>query len=157
MCAPWIPTQPQRRLALQLGEPVLMPASITLSNLTWSTADGRSLFSNLDLSFGPERTGLVGRNGVGKTTLLKLVAGQLQSQAGTVSVNGRIGMLRQSVQVDADETVADLFGITAALSLLRKAERGGATVEELASADWLLEERMESVLGDFDMHAGAAG
>lgn len=130
-----------------------MPAFITLSNLAWSTADGRSLFSNLDLSFGPERTGLVGRNGVGKTTLLKLAAGQLQPQAGTISVNGRLGILRQSVQVDASETVVDLFGVTAALSLLKKAERGEATVEEIASADWLLEERMASVLADVGLDA----
>ena len=44
-----------------------MPASITLSNLSWSTPDGRPVLSNLDLSFGSERSGLVGRNGVGKT------------------------------------------------------------------------------------------
>ncbi|MHC2278286.1 ATPase subunit of ABC transporter with duplicated ATPase domains [Bradyrhizobium diazoefficiens] len=47
-----------------------MPASIILSNLSLSTPDGRSLFSNIDLTFAAERTGLVGRNGVGKSTLL---------------------------------------------------------------------------------------
>src|SRR5690606_15550307 len=153
MCASWIPTRPQRQPALQSGESVLMPASITLSNLAWSTADGRSLFSSLDLSFGPERTGLVGRNGVGKTTLLKLIAGQLQPQAGTVSVNGRLGILRQSVQIEPEATVGDLFGTTAELALLRKAERGEATVEEITSADWLLEERMASVLADVGLDA----
>ena len=112
-----------------------MPASITLSNLSWSTPDGRPLLSSLDLSFGTERTGLVGRNGVGKTTLIKLVSGELQPQSGTVSFNGRLGILRQSVQVHADETVADLFGATEALAVLKRAEEGHATSEELASAD----------------------
>lgn len=46
-----------------------MPHSIILSNLSWSTSDGRPLFSDLNIVFGPERAGLVGRNGVGKTTL----------------------------------------------------------------------------------------
>jgi hypothetical protein len=45
----------------------------SLSNLTWSTPDGRPLLSNLDPSFDTDRTGLVGQNGVGKTTPLKLI------------------------------------------------------------------------------------
>jgi ATPase subunit of ABC transporter with duplicated ATPase domains len=58
-------------------------SAITLSHLSWSTPDGGALLSGLDLSFGPERAGLVGRNGVGKTTLLKLISGELLPQSGT--------------------------------------------------------------------------
>ncbi|MFK0165831.1 ABC-F family ATP-binding cassette domain-containing protein [Rhizobium sp. NPDC090279] len=123
-----------------------MPISITLSNLSWSTPDGRPLLSNLDLSFGAERTGLVGRNGVGKTTLIKLVSGELQPQSGSIAFNGRLGILRQSVQVQAEETVADLFGATEALGVLKRAEAGEATNDELASADWTLEARIAAAL-----------
>ncbi len=131
-----------------------MPASISLSNLSWSTPDGRPLFSNIDLSFGPERAGLVGRNGVGKTTILKLVAGHIQPQAGSISVRGRIGMMRQNVQVGEHATVADLFGVTAELALLGKAVAGDATVEEIATIDWLLEERIAAALSDVGLDAG---
>src|SRR5690606_12244406 len=93
-------------------------SSITLSRLAWSTPDSRTVFSDLDLSFGRERAGLVGRNGVGKSTLLKLVAGELQPQAGRISVNGTLGLLRQMVQVGPEETVADLFGVTESLATL---------------------------------------
>ena len=124
-----------------------MSASITLSNLAWSTPDGRALFANLDLNFDDRRTGLVGRNGVGKTTLLKLVSGELAPQSGTVSVNGTLGVLRQVVQPQPDETVADLFGVAERLALLRRADDGEASVEELAGADWTLEARMASALG----------
>jgi len=123
-----------------------MPASITLSHLSWSAPDGRPLFSNLDLSFGTDRTGLVGRNGVGKTTLLKLVSGELRPQSGTISVSGSLGVLRQNVQVTPEETVADLFGATGALAVLRRAEAGKATADELASADWMLEARIAAAL-----------
>jgi ATPase subunit of ABC transporter with duplicated ATPase domains len=133
-----------------------MPASITLSNLTWSTPDGRPLLSNLDLSFDAERTGLVGRNGVGKTTLLKLASGDLLPQAGKVSVNGTLGILRQVVQIDPGETIADLFGASAALALLRRAESGAASVDELAVADWTLEARMVSALGRLELDAAPA-
>lgn len=121
-----------------------MPVSIT--NLSWSTPEGRPLFSNLDLSFGTDRTGLVGRNGVGKTTLLKLISGELQPQSGAIALGGTLGVLRQHVQVEAGETVADLFGAAGALAVLRRAEAGTATVEELASADWTLETRIAGAL-----------
>ncbi|CAN7380053.1 ABC-F family ATP-binding cassette domain-containing protein [Rhizobium sp. LjRoot30] len=132
-----------------------MPASITLSDLTWSTPDGRPLFSHLDLSFGAERTGLVGRNGVGKSTILRLVTGVLQPQSGAISVEGRIGLLRQSVQVETDETIADLFEIAEPLAVLARAERGEASAEDLAVADWTLEVRLASALADVGLDAAA--
>src|SRR6478735_8397212 len=101
-----------------------MPASITLSHLSWSTPEGRTLLSDLDLNFGPERIGLVGRNGVGKTTLLRLISGELQPHSGSIALNGRLGILRQVVQVDPSETIASLFGVVDALALLRRAEAG---------------------------------
>jgi ATPase subunit of ABC transporter with duplicated ATPase domains len=128
--------------------------SITLSNLSWSTPDGRPLLSNIDLSFGTERTGLVGRNGVGKTTLLKLVAGELQPHTGTIAVSGTVGILRQSVQVGPAETIADLFGATEALATLRRAEGGEAGVDELAAADWTLEARIHAALERSGLAAG---
>jgi ATPase subunit of ABC transporter with duplicated ATPase domains len=132
-----------------------MPASISLSRISWSAPEGRSLLSDLDLSFGPVRTGLVGRNGVGKSTLLRLVEGTLAPQAGKVSVVGSLGVLSQTVQVAADETVANLFGVTDALAVLQKAEEGGATMDELASADWTLEARMEEALARVGLDASA--
>lgn len=124
-----------------------MSASITISNLSWSTPDGRTLFSNLDLSFGAERAGFVGRNGIGKSTLLKLISGDLTSQSGKVSVNGHLGILRQAVEVSPDGTIADLFGATEDLAILRRAEAGEATGEELAVVDWTLQARIAGALG----------
>jgi ATPase subunit of ABC transporter with duplicated ATPase domains len=128
-----------------------MPATITIQNLGWSTPDGRDLFTHLDLSFGAERTGLVGRNGTGKTTLLRLVTGELTPQAGAVTTDGRLALLRQSVRPAADDTVATLFGVEAALDLLGHAERGEASVDELAIADWTLEARMAAALAELGL------
>jgi ATPase subunit of ABC transporter with duplicated ATPase domains len=133
-----------------------MSASITLANLSWSTPEGRPLLSGIDLSFVAERTGLVGRNGVGKTTLLKLMAGDLAPQAGRVSVNGTLGVLRQTVQVGADETVADLFGVRHALALLERAEAGEADADEVAGADWTLEARLAEALARLGLDATPA-
>ncbi|WP_289295302.1 ABC-F family ATP-binding cassette domain-containing protein [uncultured Reyranella sp.] len=130
--------------------------SITLSGLAASTPDGRPLFSDIDLSFDAGRTGLVGRNGVGKTTLLRMIAGILPPQRGSLSVNGTVGLLRQTVQVAPDETLADLMGVAGALALLRRADDGCATAEELAGADWTLEARLASALGRVGLDATPA-
>src|SRR4029079_19484228 len=102
---PWISPRPQRPSALLTGNS--MPASIILSNLSLSTPDGRPLLSDIDLTFAAERTGLVGRNGVGKTTLLASISGEHVPQSGRILVNATVGLLRQDVQPLAGVTVAD--------------------------------------------------
>jgi ATPase subunit of ABC transporter with duplicated ATPase domains len=134
----------------------IAPVSIALANLAWSTPDGRPLFTDLTFSFGAERTGLVGRNGVGKTTLLRLIVGELARQTGRVTVEGRIAILRQSVQVDPDETLADLFGVREALALLARAAAGEAAGDDLAQADWTLEARMAEALARLGLSAEPA-
>lgn len=130
-----------------------MPASISLSHLSWSTPDGRTLFSNLDLQFGPVRTGLVGRNGTGKTTLLNLICGELIPARGRIQVAGRVAMLRQSVQPSSGETIATLFGAEDALAVLRRAEKGEAGTDEISKADWTLEARIKERLAELGLAA----
>lgn len=120
--------------------------SITLNALSWSTPDGTALFSELSLSFGAERTGLVGRNGTGKTTLLRLIAGEIEPAAGDVHASGTVAMLRQDVQARPGGTIADLLGVAPALDVLDRAETGRAEADELAEADWTLPARIESAL-----------
>ncbi|RKF22999.1 ABC transporter ATP-binding protein [Altericroceibacterium spongiae] len=128
-----------------------MPVSISLSRLSWSTPDGTPLFTDLDLTFQPERTGLVGRNGTGKSTLLRLIAGQTSPLSGRLSVPGKISMMRQEVLGHPDETVADLLGARQALALIDRAEHGRATADELAVADWTLPARIDAVLTRCDL------
>ena len=127
--------------------------SISISNLSWRTPDGSGGFSDLTLAFNVERTGLIGRNGVGKTTLLKIVAGEIAPLSGSVSVIGTLSVLRQAVQVGEDETIADLFGLRAPLALLERAAAGRASVEELADADWTIEARLEAALAGVGLEA----
>lgn len=127
--------------------------SITISNLSWSSLDGHTVLSDISLSFQAERTGVVGRNGVGKSTLLRLISGDLIASRGHVTVDGTVGTLRQMVQISPRDTVADLMGASADLALLRKAEAGAASIDELAGADWMLEERAAEALAKVGLDA----
>lgn len=132
-----------------------MPTSVSLTNLSYRLPNGTELFSNLTLQFGAGRTGLIGRNGTGKSTLLRIISGALEPFAGTVRVHGSLGLLKQDVQHGPAETVADLFGVQAALEILKKAEAGTATLDELSDADWTLESRLDEALAQMALNIGA--
>lgn len=123
-----------------------MSASITLTGLGWSTPDGTSLLTDINLSFGRERTGLVGRNGTGKTTLLRLITAALPLRTGTIQVHGTLGWMQQEIQPRSGETIGDLFGASPTLAILDRAEAGEASAEELADVDWTLPARIQTAL-----------
>src|SRR3569832_472317 len=127
-------------------------AFVTLDRLSYATPEGRSLLTDLTLAFGPERTGVVGRNGVGKTTLLKLILGELQPASGAVSLRGRIGLLRQTLEPEPETTVADLLGVAGALARLARIEAGEGDEQDLAEADWTLESRLDAALARMGLH-----
>ncbi|WP_449471101.1 ABC-F family ATP-binding cassette domain-containing protein [Sphingobium chungangianum] len=129
-----------------------MPA-ITLSHISWSAPDGTSVLSDLDFRFTSERIGLVGRNGVGKSTLLALISGRLKPSGGSVQLDGTVAELRQTVQVEPGETIADLFGVREAMASLSKAEQGDADMAELEACDWTLPSRIEEALAEVGLEA----
>lgn len=72
---------------------------IQVENLTKSFA-GNILFEHISFKVNArERIGLVGRNGHGKTTLLKMIMGQESYEEGSIVVpkNYRVGMVRQTI------------------------------------------------------------
>jgi ATPase subunit of ABC transporter with duplicated ATPase domains len=125
-----------------------MPTFVTLDRLSAATPDGKPLFENLTLAFGAERTGLVGRNGVGKSTLVRLILGELQPSGGAVTVRGRLGVLRQALVPPTGASVADLMGVAGPLARLRRIEAGQGREDDLAEADWTLEARLSAALAD---------
>lgn len=119
---------------------------MTLNGVAARTPDGRSLFDNLTLALGRERTAVVGRNGVGKTTLLRLIAGLASPAEGAASRAGRVGWLAQSYTFGPEETVADGLGAAGPMAVLARVLAGEATTDDLNAADWTLESRLDAAL-----------
>ncbi len=122
-----------------------MAYSITLRSIGYNSPDGKPLLADIDLVFGPVRTALVGRNGVGKTTLLRLIAGELFPTRGEVVANGTVAMLRQSVQT-ATGSVAHALGCGDALEVLERLETGHGLPNDANEADWTLPSRIGAAL-----------
>uniref|UniRef100_UPI0015F0D209 ATP-binding cassette domain-containing protein n=1 Tax=Streptomyces sp. WELS2 TaxID=2749435 RepID=UPI0015F0D209 len=71
------------------------------------TLDGRRVLDGISLTASPgRRVGLIGENGVGKSTLLRVLAGIDEPDAGSVSRPAEPGFLHQEMPYDADATVA---------------------------------------------------
>jgi ATPase subunit of ABC transporter with duplicated ATPase domains len=72
---------------------------------------GRTLFEGVSLQLNAgSRYGLVGANGSGKTTFLRVVAGNEAATDGTVAIPGgaRVGTLRQDLFLDDAQIILDL-------------------------------------------------
>jgi len=82
---------------------------ISTANLTIQFGD-KPLFENVSVKFGEgNRYGLIGANGCGKSTFMKILGGELEPTSGTVSVdmNERLGKLRQDQFAFEEYTVVD--------------------------------------------------
>src|SRR3954464_12065272 len=69
------------------------------------------LFADVSVKFGGgNRYGLIGANGCGKSTFMKILSGELEPTAGTVAIdsNERVGRLRQDQFAYEDERVLDV-------------------------------------------------
>ena len=96
--------------------------------MRYSVAGGTTLFDDASFRVGQgDHVALVGANGTGKTTLLRLIMGELRPEAGSIAIDGRALLLPQLVGGD-DRTVRELM-----VSLSPSSVRAAAV--ELAAAD----------------------
>jgi len=84
---------------------------VDVNTVTFSLPDGRPLLHDVSLRVGEgAKVALIGRNGTGKTTLTRIIAGDLVAHEGAVTRTGGLGTMRQFVgKVRDDSTVRDLL------------------------------------------------
>ena len=134
---------------------------ISLQNIEKSYGT-RLLFTDVSITFtNQKRLGLVGINGTGKSTFLKILTGQMESDKGSIERNGKasIHYLAQSPNFDEGDTLLEaiLDGDHPRLQLVKrfdKASRDYHYIQEQGVSDDRIERRYMQCLEEMDRQDG---
>jgi ATPase subunit of ABC transporter with duplicated ATPase domains len=121
---------------------------VTLHGVDFTLPDGSLLFQDLRESLAGETVGLIGRNGSGKSTFGKLVSGALAPTSGRIERATTVHRVAQQSGPVRATTLAELAGLAAPLSALRRLARGEALASDLETVgdQWDLEARWQALL-----------
>lgn len=132
---------------------------IALEGASCVLPDGTALFSHLCERFDQRHTGLIGRNGVGKTVLARILAGQVPLSSGHCLRSGSVHYLAQQIAGPAASTAADLAGVQHVLDALQRIEAGSAASADFEAVGdhWDMRQRLRHTLAQHGLgHLDAA-
>lgn len=135
------------------GVPAAPAASIELRDAQWRFPSGSPLYPDpINLTLRRERTGLVGRNGSGKSLLCALIAGHLTPSSGVVV---RHVPVHAVVQEPIGNTASDLAGLSQYFAAFSRIESGLAEQDDwdLAEGRWDLPAKWAIAMRDAGLPA----
>ncbi|HJX79677.1 ABC-F family ATP-binding cassette domain-containing protein [Glutamicibacter sp.] len=112
-------------------------AHIDVTEIQYFLSDGTQLLGGVTFKVSAgSKTALIGPNGTGKTTLIKIISGDLKADEGAINRSGSMGIMRQFVgQVRDESTVKDLLLSTAAPELAAAAAKVSACEAKMLVSD----------------------
>ena len=124
---------------------------ITLDHISYAHPGEPPLFTDLSAVFSAPLTGLIGDNGTGKTTLFRLILGEIKPSHGTIGAPPRIAYLPQDLGLSEHQHLADIFGITKILRALDALESGdySPSLYDTIGDAWDIEERTFATLAEY--------
>ncbi len=124
--------------------------SFILHQVTCQFPTGETLFGPLTLSLDNALCALVGRNGSGKTRLLRLLAGLEKPTSGHLERSGSCLYVAQQQDISPTTTLAGLLGYEALFAARKRIDRGDYQPEDLELLDgcWDLHERLTEAFID---------
>ncbi len=122
---------------------------LTLQGVTYVHPNKDVLFTDINININKhEKIALIGNNGVGKSTLLKILSGELLPSAGFVKAETKPYYIPQIFGQFNTYSVARALRIESRLQALQEILRGEVTDTNLAllDNDWSIEERCQEAL-----------
>jgi ATPase subunit of ABC transporter with duplicated ATPase domains len=128
-------------------------SQIVIHQLSFILPNGNPIFNSLDLAINEGKVGLIGKNGIGKSTLLKLIAGELTPTTGSIEIAGKIAYLPQNYEFAPNATVADVLDIKNKLDALDRILQGSSREQDsiILNDDWAIKERAQKHLAEFNL------
>ena len=128
-----------------------MSRHITLDHISYAHPSQPPLFADLSAVFSAPLTGLIGDNGCGKTTLMRLILGDLTPDSGSLAAPEHMAYLPQDMGLNRNQTLAELCGIAEILRALQAVESGEYSPElyETIGDNWDVEERTLAALATY--------
>src|SRR5512146_1550348 len=122
---------PHRSVEREPGGSVLdLMGFVELTDVAYALPGGWTLFEGVSFRVPDgEHAALVGANGIGKSTLLRVVAGLEPPASGVVRSDGRVGLMRQFIGGDARPTTVREFLLAYAEPSVASAAAGVAKAE----------------------------
>lgn len=119
-------------------------------NVSHQFDNGETLFQSISCSMTKRRVGLVGRNGIGKSLLASILAGETQPSSGVVTFPSSFMMYRQqpSDLLSGQQSIAQFLGTDSVLYALKQIEQGDVSEHwfELVGEQWDIELKLKQQL-----------
>ena len=128
---------------------------LTLQNISYTHPNKNLLFSDINLTVNNhEKTALIGNNGIGKSTFLKIIAGELQPTNGQISVETEPYYVPQIFGQFNHLTIAQALQIEDKLNALKEILNGNTSEENfnLLNDDWTIEDRCNEALNHWQLN-----
>ncbi len=131
-----------------------------ISNNITMQFGAKPLFENVSVKFGDgNRYGLIGANGCGKTTYMKILAGVLEPTAGNIAIdsNERMAWLRQDQFGFEDQRVLDVVMMGHEQMWKASAEKNAIYMNpEATEDDYMKAAELEAVFAEYDGYTAEA-
>ncbi|WP_332608779.1 ABC-F family ATP-binding cassette domain-containing protein [Achromobacter sp. ESBL13] len=121
-----------------------------LQHVSIALPDGRVLLNDVNYDFASVRHGVIGRNGAGKSVLLRVMLGALPPQSGRIVRHGRLAYVAQTPAWPDNATLADVAGLGPVFRALANIEAGSTDRADfdLADGHWLIHQDWARMLAD---------
>lgn len=122
---------------------------LILQHISYTHPNRDLLFSDVNLTINnQEKIALIGNNGIGKSTLLKIIARELQPSGGQLNIEAEPYSVRQNFAQFNHLTIAQALQIEDKLNALKEIMNGNTSEENfnLLNDDWTVEDRCNETL-----------